>query len=293
MRNELLLCVLLLTAIASEAAESATGNAERNPVAVFRGLLAMRTDARATELSTQPERLRAVLTTRLRDYDALPAVEREGRLRATELRYFLNPLLMTLPATRATQLATVPESFRSLVEERLAAWDKLPAEIQREILLDERLRQAMTRPAVVGAFPPLPPGLEPKVPENLTQWQALDVRQREQLLDNFTHYFRLDERAKTRVVAALPQPTRAEAALTLGQFEDLSAGERAACVSALKQLGQMTPAQQTQFYANAERWKQMPESERARWRKVVIEFPPLPPGAGPLPPLPPGLTTKQ
>lgn len=153
MRNELLLCVLLLTATASEAAESATGNAERNPVAVFRGLLAMRTDARATELSTQPERLRAVLTTRLRDYDALPAVEREGRLRATELRYFLNPLLMTLPATRATQLATVPESYRSLVEERLAAWDKLPAEIQREILLDERLRQAMTRPAVVGAFP--------------------------------------------------------------------------------------------------------------------------------------------
>lgn len=289
MRPAFQLSVLLLAAIVVVGAELATGNAERNPVAVFRGLLAMRTDARVAALATKPEQLRAVLTTRLRDYDALPPVEREARLRATELRYYLNPLLTTLPATRAPQLATVPEGLRTLVEERLAVWDKLPAEIQREILLDERLRQAMTRPAVGGAFPPLPPGLEPKVPANLAQWQALDTRQREQLLDNFTHYFRLDERGKTRVVAALPEPKRAEAARTLNQFEHLSAEERAACLTALKKLGQMTPEQQAQFYSNAEKWKQMPEAERARWRKVVIEFPPLPPGAGPQPPRPPGL----
>ena len=56
----------------------------------------------------------------------------------------------------------------------------------------------------------------------------------------------------------------------------------------MKQLGQMTQAEQARFYANAELWQKMPESERAAWRKVVVEFPPLPPGAG-LPPLPPGL----
>ena len=43
-----------------------------------------------------------------------------------------------------------------------------------------------------------------------------------------------------------------------------------------------------QFYANAEQWRKLPESERAVWRRVVVEFPPLPPGAG-LPPLPPGM----
>lgn len=289
MRHGIQLFVLLVTACLAVAADPASGSAERNPVAVFRGLLAMRTEARVAELSTKPERLRAVLTTRLRDYDALPAAEREARLLATELRYYLNPLLTSIPATRATQLAAVPENFRPLVVERLAAWDKLPAEIQREVLVDERLRQAMTRPAVVGAFPPLPPGLHPKVPDNLAQWQALNAQQREQLLNNFTHYFRLDERAKTRVVAALPEPKRAEAARTLDQFEHLSAEERAACLSALKKLGQMTPDQQAHFYMNAEKWKQMPELERARWRKVVVEFPPLPPGAGPQPPLPPGL----
>ncbi|MBI5800373.1 MAG: DUF3106 domain-containing protein [Verrucomicrobia bacterium] len=252
----------------------------------------MRTDARTTELAAKPARLREVLSTRLREYDTLPPAEREARLRATELRYYLNPLLTTLPSTRATQLSAVPESLRPLVEERLAAWDKLPAEIQREILTNERLLQAMTRPAVPNAFPPLPPGMEAKVPDNLTQWQEFDARQREQLLDNFTHYFRLDERAKTRVVAALPEPKRAETARTLEQFEHLTAGERAACITALKQIGQMTPGQQAQFYANAKQWKEMPESERAAWRKVVIEFPPLPPGAGPLPPLPPGLPAK-
>jgi hypothetical protein len=288
MRHGFPICVLLLTAVLARAAESADGPAPRNPVAAFRILLAMRSDARANELAAKPARVREVLTTRLREYDTLTAAEREARLRATELHYYLNPLLNTIPATRATQFAAVPASFRPLVEERLAAWDKLPAEIQREILTNERLLRAMTRPAVPNAFPPLPPGLEPKVPDNVTHWQALDTKQREQLLDNFTHYFRLDERAKTKVMAALPEPKRAEATRTLSEFEQLTADERAACLNALKKLGQMTQEQQAQFYANAEQWKKMSEAERTAWRKVVIEFPPLPPDAGPQPPLPPG-----
>lgn len=292
MRHGFQFCVLLLTAVLAHAAEPVDGKAERNPVAAFRILLAMRSDARTTELAAKPARLREVLTTRLREYDTLTPAEREARLRATELRYYLNPLLTTIPATRATQLATVPASFRPLVEERLAAWDKLPAEIQREVLTNERLLQAMTRPAVPNAFPPLPPGFEPTVPDNVGQWQSLNAQQREQLLNNFTHYFHLDDRAKTRVMAALPEPKRAEATRTLGEFEQLSADERAACLNALKKLGQMSQAEQAQFYANAEQWKKMSESERAAWRKVVIEFPPLPPGAG-LPPLPPGFSEAK
>ena len=292
MRYGFQLCVLLLTAVLARTAEPADGKAERNPVAVFRTLLAMRTDARTTELAAKPTRLREVLTTRLREYDVLPPAEREARLRATELRFYLNPLLTTIPATRATQLAAVPEGLRPLVTERLAAWDKLPAEIQREVLTNERLLQAMTRPSVAGAFPPLPPGLVPNVPDNVSQWQSLAPVQREQLLDNFTHYFRLDDRAKTRVVAALPEPKRAEATRTLDQFEQLPTEERAACLTALKKLGQMTQEQQAQFYANAEQWKKMSESERTAWRKVVIEFPPLPPGAD-LPPLSPAFNEAK
>lgn len=288
MRLDFQLGVLLLAASCAPAAES-TGGGDRNPVAVFRGLLAMRTDARSMELAAKPARLREVLATRLREYDSLPPAEREARLRATELRYYLNPLLTTIPATRGAQLATVPESLRPLVTERLAAWDKLPAEIQREILANERLLQAMTRPAVAGAFPPLPPGLPPPVPDDVALWQGLDARQREQALDSFTHYFHLDERVKTQVVAALPEPGRAETARTLDQFEQLSAGERAACLASLKKLGQMTPEQQAQFYANAAQWQKLTEAERAAWRSVVTQFPPLPPGAGPQPPLPPGL----
>lgn len=288
MRHGFPFCVLLLMAVLVRTAEPADGKAERNPVTVFRSLLLMQTDARTRELAAKPTRLREVLSTRLREYDSFSPAEREARLRATELRYHLNPLLTMTPDARAARLTAVPESFRPLVEERLAAWDKLPVAIQREILANEQLLQAMTRPAVAGTYPPLPPGLEPKVPDNVAQWQGLDARQREQLLDNFTHYFRLNERAKSRVVAALPEPKRAEATRTLGQFEQLPTEERAACLNALKKLSQMTQEQQTQFYANAAQWKKMSESERTAWRKVVIEFPPLPPGAGPQPPLPPG-----
>ncbi|MBM3869559.1 MAG: DUF3106 domain-containing protein [Verrucomicrobia bacterium] len=285
MRRALQLIALLLTTLLVGAAEPAS-TAGRSPVTAFRVLLAMRSDARATELAAKPARVREVLSTRLREYDALAPAEREARLRATELHYHLRPLLTTIPLTRAAQLAVVPESFRPLVEERLAAWDKLPAQIQREILTNERLLQAITRPNVPNAFPPLPPGLEPRVPDNVAHWQTLDAQQREQLLDSFTYYFRLDDNAKTRVVAALPEPKRAAAERTLDQFAQLTTGERAACMTALRQLSQMTQAEQTRFYANAEQWQKMSETERAAWRRVVIEFPPLPPGAGPQPPLP-------
>jgi len=285
MRRALQLIALLLTTLLIGAAEPAS-TAGRSPVTAFRVLLAMRSDARATELAAKPARVREVLSTRLREYDALAPAEREARLRATELHYHLRPLLTTIPLTRAAQLAVVPESFRPLVEERLAAWDKLPAQIQREILTNERLLQAITRPNVPNAFPPLPPGLEPRVPDNVAHWQTLDAQQREQLLDSFTYYFRLDDNAKTRVVAVLPEPKRAAAERTLDQFAQLTTGERAACMTALRQLSQMTQAEQTRFYANAEQWQKMSETERAAWRRVVIEFPPLPPGAGPQPPLP-------
>ncbi|PAW81149.1 MAG: hypothetical protein B9S33_17125 [Pedosphaera sp. Tous-C6FEB] len=282
MRPSAHLLFLLLTVVCAPAAEPAA----RNPVVIFRDLLAMRTDAREKELAAKPERLRTVLTSRLREYDSLSPLAREARLRSTELRYHLHPLLtMPLPE-RAAKVAAVPESFRALVAERLAAWDKLPAEIQREVLANERLVQAITRPAVPNAFPPLPPGLEPKVPDDLVHWQSLGPLQREQLLDSFTHYFRLDEQAKTRVVASLPAPKRAETARTLDQLDQLSPEERAACLTALRRLGQMSPAEQARFYANAEQWQKMSEQERNAWRKVVTEFPPLPPGAG-LPPLPP------
>lgn len=285
MRRALQGFVLLLTVLLAGAAEPSSPGG-RSPVAAFRILLAMRTDARATELAAKPARVREVLSTRLREYDALAPAEREARLRATELHYFLRPLLAVPPVERGPRLAAVPDSFRPQVEERLGAWDRLPAEIQREILANDRLLQAMTRPAVANAYPPLPPGLEPKVPDDVAQWQSLDARQREQLLDNFTHYFRLDQQARTRVVAALPEPKRAEAERTLDQFAQLTPEERAACVAALKQLSQMSQAEQARFYANVEQWRQMSEAERAAWRRVVIEFPPLPPGAGPQPPLP-------
>lgn len=284
MRRALQLIALLTTLLIGAAEPAST--AGRSPVTAFRVLLAMRSDARATELAAKPARVREVLSTRLREYDALAPAEREARLRATELHYHLRPLLTTIPLTRAAQLAVVPESFRPLVEERLAAWDKLPAQIQREILTNERLLQAITRPNVPNAFPPLPPGLEPRVPDNVAHWQTLDAQQREQLLDSFTYYFRLDDNAKTRVVAVLPEPKRAAAERTLDQFAQLTTGERAACMTALRQLSQMTQAEQTRFYANAEQWQKMSETERAAWRRVVIEFPPLPPGAGPQPPLP-------
>ena len=56
--------------------------------------------------------------------------ERELRLRATELRWYLTPLLRTPAAERAGRLALVPEDLRELVNSRVEQWDRFAAAIE-------------------------------------------------------------------------------------------------------------------------------------------------------------------
>ena len=62
---------------------------------------------------------------------ALGPDARELRLRATELRWYLTPLLRTPAAERAGRLALVPEDLRELVNSRVEQWDVLPPPLKK------------------------------------------------------------------------------------------------------------------------------------------------------------------
>ena len=64
--------------------------------------------------------------------------ERELRLRATELRWYLLPLLQESPSNRDARLAQVPADLRDLVKTRLDEWNILPPPLQQEFLENEQ-----------------------------------------------------------------------------------------------------------------------------------------------------------
>ena len=70
----------------------------KSPMESFRKLLAMPVAERRQFLSTRSTNVQERLVQKLREYQSLTPEERELRLKATELRWYLQPLMRT-PAT--------------------------------------------------------------------------------------------------------------------------------------------------------------------------------------------------
>src|SRR3989442_1350665 len=101
-------------------------------VTYFRELLALSPGELERALATIAEPARGRLRAKLQEYTALAADEREARLRATELRSYLAPLIRMHPSNRLAQLALIPDEYRTMVEAGLKLWDALTPETQRE-----------------------------------------------------------------------------------------------------------------------------------------------------------------
>src|SRR4051794_15374769 len=73
----------------------------KSPVDRFRELLALSPMERRRSLTNRPIDLQRRTLAKLREYDALSPNERQLRLQATELRWYLRPLMELSPTNRA------------------------------------------------------------------------------------------------------------------------------------------------------------------------------------------------
>ena len=262
------------------------------PMDYFRQLLAMSLAEREQSLAEKPEHKRNFLMGRLKEYDDLTPEDRELRLRATQLRWYLRPLMEIAPTNRVERLARIPEPDRKLVEERLQLWDKLPADLQKEVLEHEKIvgyviqEQANPAASKMGLPDATPPEWRKKFEQDLAAWHALPPAQRQRMVDNFHQFFELSEKEKAKTLGTLSEAERRQMEKTLQAFEKLSSVQRQLCIDSFRKFANMTPEQQIQFLKNAERWQAMTPSERETWRTLVTMLPPLPPGFG-VPQLPP------
>ena len=267
-------------------------------VTYFRELLALSSSELDRALASIAEPARRRLQAKLQEYAALTPDEREARLRATELRSYLAPLMRTPPTNRVPQLALIPDEYRTMVEARLKLWDLLTPEIQTLVHESEwPIRwlgqlQSASASQKASMTNDLPQPQREKLEQQLASWLALPPDQRQRMCVRFQQFFELSPREKEKILSAFPDAERGEMDKTLQAFEKLPSDQRSLCVSSFGKFANMTPEKRAQFLKNAGRWKETPPDDRQTWRTIAPKLPPLPPGFG-KPLLPPGFQEQE
>jgi predicted Fe-S protein YdhL (DUF1289 family) len=258
------------------------------PVEFFRELLAMTPVEQENVLTNRSPEIRRRILAKIHEYQALGPNEREMRLRATELRWYLPSLLRDSPANRAQRLAAVPDDLRDLIQARLAQWDSLPPPLQQEFLENERTLRYFTHVDSTNG-PPLPGvgGEHTPLDSDLARWNALPDDQRQRITDQFNRFFELAPAEKQETLDTLSPLERQQMEKTLQTFDQLPPPQRIQCIRAFTKFAGMSPQDRAEFLKNVERWSQMSPQERQTWRDLVAnvpKWPPMPPP--PMPPLP-------
>jgi hypothetical protein len=243
-----------------------------------------------------PESQKLILA-KIHEYEGLTPEARELRLRVTELRWYLLPLLSTPMNDRAEKLSAIPAPLRELVEARLQEWDKLQPDVKKDLLENESTirfyfelasRTTAQRAEIVTN---VPPDVQNQLDAGFRRWRSLTENQREAALRHFSEYFDLTPTEKQKTLSVLSEAERAQIEKTLQTFGSLSPSQRAECLRSFQRFANLTVAERQQFLKNAARWERMSPSERQSWRSLVSNLshePPLPPGlqTPPNPPLP-------
>jgi len=266
----------------------------KSPVAAFRELLALDPEHRDESLTNRPAEARQRILAKLREYTSLPPAERELRLRATELRWYLTPLLAVPATNRAALLERVPADLRALVTTRLLLWSITPPGLRAQLLEDDRKMrlylqlEASSPEQQETLLQAQPPGQRGEIEVGFVRWRALPAEERQKSLDRVNRFFDLNAREKARVLANFPESERRQMEQTLQSFEQLQPDQRARCVRAFGKFASLSPGERAEFLSNARRWEAMTPTERATFRNLVQVAPRLPPTPPRLrvPPLP-------
>jgi hypothetical protein len=271
-----------------------------SPVAYFRGLLGMSPEERDRALAGKPPADRAILLSKLREYEALPREIREARLCQTELHWELSGLMKLAPRDRTNRLQEVSAPYRPMIEGLLRQWDGVPADLQKALLEKQSFigvylrMQGAPAAAQQEILDKLSPERRAHWTEEMDRWQALPENQRTELCAQFQRFCSMSGQEQKETVNAVPEAERQEMEEALRIFDRLPPAQRTQCINSFRKFATMTPAERTQFFKNAARWNTMTSHERQLWREMVHALPPMPPGFPPdMPPMPPDMPRTQ
>jgi hypothetical protein len=262
-----------------------------SPITEFRRMLALPPAELERELAARPEAQRRSLEAKLSEYRGLSAEARELRLQATELRWYLRPLMSMSGSNRLDRLRLVPSPYREWAAERLLQWDALPAGTQAELLKNEKAIGVFLRAQAEAAGPVSAAAVSPTVrggtnwAVEVARWNAISEARRREMCAEFQRFFELPAKEQTLTLRSLSAEERQQMEATLAAFAKLPPAQRALCLTSFRRFADLTPVERAEFLRKADLWRAMSPEDRALWRRLVTQLPPMPPGYG-TPPMP-------
>ena len=279
--------------------------AAESPFAAFKKIVSLPEadrEAAVGGLRISSERYRKLVQAKVREYAAMPEADRNRKLDALDFRWHLMPLMKTTQADRAKRLASVPERFRNDIEQRLTGWDQLDKGVRADLLKNESFfrylssfgRGRQSRVALTNHMEKMPTRLREGLEGRITTWRGKSKPDRRRMTRQFHQFFDMPVAEQERALSHLSSRERARMEASLAQFKDLSRAQRELVIQSFEKLANMSQGERAGFFRNTERWNDMNEGERKKWRTLVTQMPPLPPGFGKqaAPPLPPGLVDE-
>ena len=216
-----------------------------------------------------PPEIRERILAKVHEYEALDPNERELRLRATELRWYLMPLLRESPTNRAARLAQVPDDLRDLVKTRLDQWSILPPPLQQEFLENERALRYFAQ--VDSTNSPPATGTHSAIPIGALEGA---VRRRTQTITAGSTSFLNSRRMKNRKRSTpCPTPNGSKWKKPCRRLTNCRRRKAPSASAAFAKFASMNAAEEQEFLKNAERWSQMSPHERQTWRDLVANVP--------------------
>jgi hypothetical protein len=264
-----------------------------SPVDDFRELLDLSPEERKEAVAHRPPETQKRILAKVREYLSMKPDERELRLRATELRWYVIPLLNTPATNRAVQLMFIPPELRKPITDRIAKWDRLAPATQKELLENELIERyftqlvGSTRAQRTNILADISPERRVQLEAGMARWGALSEKQRRKTCERFDQFFELTSREKEKALQTLSEAERQQMEKTLRTFEKLPKDQRELCVRSFEKFASLSLEDRQLFLKNAERWRLMSPDERQAWRELVAQipiWPPMPPFPPPLPP---------
>ena len=279
--------------------------AAESPFVAFKKIVSLpeaEREAAVGGLRISSERYRKLVQAKVREYAAMPEADRNRKLDALDFRWHLMPLMKTTQADRAKRLASVPERFRNDIQQRLTGWDQLDKGVRVDLLKNESFfrylssfgRGRQSRVALTNHMEKMPTRLREGLEGRITTWREKTKPERRRLTRQFHQFFDMPVVEQERALRLLSGRERARMEASLEQFKAMSRTQRELVIRSFEKLANMSQNARTAFFRNTERWNGMSEGERKKWRTLVTQMPPLPPGFRDeaRPPLLPGLVDE-
>ena len=265
-----------------------------SPIAEFRGWLTNSPEVRKVALAKRSAANRQMIERKIQVYINLDPAERERRLTATELQWYVSQLVkITDKARRDAALMQVPVLWQPMVMERMATWDRMSTDLQQAALAHQLVMEYVSTPADKqdAILKSLSGTNSAALRQRVAQWQILPAVERARLDERLGEFFRLPADKQQQTLNSFSEDERTNMEKTLESFRTLSREQREVCIRSFAQLAQrfasMNDAEKFAFIKNADRWQEMSQKDRDMWRKIVAIVPPMPPIPVPRPPIPP------